>query len=969
MSENVGQPLVGDIYSTNQLTSSMETAPVRIPPKQSVIEKAVEEYLVQNPPEPGADGKDGYTPVKGVDYFDGTPGPKGDPGEQGPKGETGEAGAQGAPGTDGKTAYEYAQSAGYTGTEEEFAEKLASEKEGVTSWNELEDKPFYYNDLGSTELVSNLTSEDYNNGIYPACNFIVGEEYDVIWNGELYSGLVCYDSDGFNAVGGDGYPFYIDDDGGDSLYIGTVPGYNNYTVSIIGHHIEICPLDEKYIPDTIATKDYVITLMAGFEPDIDLSQYVKKVDLASVATSGSYNDITDKPFDTCDNYNEIYNGQHVAMLGSSQEAVIQRLNKAFVDKQRYKVKMCYPADGLEFESVFTLSILDRPDLNTYSITVNHESGLPVTIINATREGSLSLRFNATITTMLQKWTIVIYEIFEPTIIQLDEKYIPDTIARVADIPEIPTNVSQFTNDAGYITAADLPDNPGEGSGSAAIIDVIELPTEDINENAFYSLLTGTFVLGRAEFNQWAVKCVNELPEAGEPVFSGDLTDTNSVIVTAYYNVTDNEVYGYVTDALAAIFGVPANWYPISVLMSAAGFSFAGIIYNILDDPEDNRFRLLLSAELYYHKDSWVSMKQIGRPGTNASAEVFNSVNNIASGVYSHAEGEGTQASGDWSHAEGEGTQASGDWSHAEGYYTIASGYTSHAEGNCTTASEDSSHAEGESTTASGYVSHAEGRCTTASGTYSHAEGWFTTASGRSQHTQGEYNIPDPDANSEDPNQRGKYTHIVGNGADDANRSNAHTLDWDGNATFAGVVTGTGADYAEYFEWSDGNPDNEDRVGLIVTLDGEKIRPATSDDDILGVVSATAMVLGDNAEWEWRQKYLYDDYGRPITEMVEEFREEIDRETGETKKISTGFHPHRKLNPDYNPEQAYVRRSDRPEWEIIGLIGKLHVSDDGTCTVGGYATAGANGIATASTAKTNMRVMKRIADNVILVLMK
>lgn len=33
--------------------------------------------------EPGQDGKDGYTPVKGVDYFDGEPGPQGEPGKDG----------------------------------------------------------------------------------------------------------------------------------------------------------------------------------------------------------------------------------------------------------------------------------------------------------------------------------------------------------------------------------------------------------------------------------------------------------------------------------------------------------------------------------------------------------------------------------------------------------------------------------------------------------------------------------------------------------------------------------------------------------------------------------------------------------------------------------------------------------------------------------------------------------------------
>lgn len=49
-------------------------------------------------------------------------------GEQGPQGEKGETGEQGAA---GKSAYEYAQDGGYTGTEEEFAEKLAKETSGI----------------------------------------------------------------------------------------------------------------------------------------------------------------------------------------------------------------------------------------------------------------------------------------------------------------------------------------------------------------------------------------------------------------------------------------------------------------------------------------------------------------------------------------------------------------------------------------------------------------------------------------------------------------------------------------------------------------------------------------------------------------------------------------------------------------------------------------------------------------------
>lgn len=43
--------------------------------------------------------------------------------------------------------------------------------------------------------------------------------------------------------------------------------------------------------------------------------------------------------------------------------------------------------------------------------------------------------------------------------------------------------------------------------------------------------------------------------------------------------------------------------------------------------------------------------------------------------------------------------------------------------------------------------------------------------------------------------RGKYAHIIGNGTSDTKRSNAHTVDWEGNAWYAGdvYVGGTGQD--------------------------------------------------------------------------------------------------------------------------------------------------------------------------------
>ena len=130
-------------------------------------------------------------------------------------------------------------------------------------------------------------------------------------------------------------------------------------------------------------------------------------------------------------------------------------------------------------------------------------------------------------------------------------------------------------------------------------------------------------------------------------------------------------------------------------------------------------------------------------------------------------------------------QASGNNSFAQGLSSKATGGNAFASGSGATASGIRAHAEGYITTASGKDSHAEGYITTASGKDSHAEGYATIAASDYQHVQGKYNIED--GNNE-------YAHIVGNGTGDA-RSNAHTIDWEGNAWFAGkiYVGGTGLD--------------------------------------------------------------------------------------------------------------------------------------------------------------------------------
>ena len=198
---------------------------------------------------------------------------------------------------------------------------------------------------------------------------------------------------------------------------------------------------------------------------------------------------------------------------------------------------------------------------------------------------------------------------------------------------------------------------------------------------------------------------------------------------------------------------------------------------------------------------------------------------------------------------------------------------------------------------------------------------------------------------------GKYGEIgnnddlmfaIGNGSSSVH-SNIFSVDVDGDA-YAKSYNTMGADYAEYFEWFDCNPDNEDRRGMLVNLDGDKIVPAHGN-DFVGIISANPSVVGNNAEMHWHGKYKTDVFGQVLKD-----------EAG--KPI---------ISDEYKKQQ-YIPRSKRSEWGLVGLVGRLVVTDDGSCKVGGYVSA-RRGIGTSCYCPTNARVLRRIDKNHIEVLLK
>ncbi len=261
------------------------------------------------------------------------------------------------------------------------------------------------------------------------------------------------------------------------------------------------------------------------------------------------------------------------------------------------------------------------------------------------------------------------------------------------------------------------------------------------------------------------------------------------------------------------------------------------------------------------------------------------------------------------------------------------------------------------------AAHAEGFFTIAAKTAAHSQGYFTIAGGNYQTVMGQFNKISITSNDK---------LIIGNGSTPNARSNClrvtNTSGVYSNSTFKS----SGADYAEMFEWLDGNKDKKERTGLFVTLEGEKIRIATPEDDyILGIVSACPSVCGDVYDDTWANMHLTDIYGQPILEEVEipERTEEfmtINEEGEEVKEVIVIEQAHteirQKLNTEYDNTKEYIPRSERPEWDAVGILGKLVAIDDGSCEENGWCKVGEGGIATISEQKTRFRVMKRLDQN-------
>ena len=141
-----------------------------------------------------------------------------------------------------------------------------------------------------------------------------------------------------------------------------------------------------------------------------------------------------------------------------------------------------------------------------------------------------------------------------------------------------------------------------------IEDIAKLPIDNINPNKLYNLVTATLIHNRHTVDNSTCYIVDELPEVGEVA-----TDVEQSFIKAYYNSSDKTLYGYLDETLAYAFSqltgydITAGWYTAATLFPLAGWSYAGVIDDIGEDPNDSTIRLLLEKKIYVYANKWIEL--------------------------------------------------------------------------------------------------------------------------------------------------------------------------------------------------------------------------------------------------------------------------------------------------------------------------------------------------------------------------
>ena len=189
-------------------------------------------------------------------------------------------------------------------------------------------------------------------------------------------------------------------------------------------------------------------------------------------------------------------------------------------------------------------------------------------------------------------------------------------------------------------------------------------------------------------------------------------------------------------------------------------------------------------------------------------------------------------------------------------------------------------------------------------------------------------------------------------------------------------------YAEMYEWKE-VPQHKDRLGRFITFDSEdhnKIKFAHNDDYLIGVTTVCATDVSDDPD-EWKYAYLCNEYGDLYLkkERLAVGAKQYDQFLEMNYIRTYPWEHYIKIDNKFlDKSKKYVKRSNRPEWVRVNIIGKCIVKDNGKCKPGEFCTVYSGKIkdlygtavpATNKTKNNKYYVIDRLSDNTILILFK
>jgi hypothetical protein len=163
--------------------------------------------------------------------------------------------------------------------------------------------------------------------------------------------------------------------------------------------------------------------------------------------------------------------------------------------------------------------------------------------------------------------------------------------------------------------------------------------------------------------------------------------------------------------------------------------------------------------------------------------------NVAYGINSHAVGNYNISIGDTSYTEGAVNVAEGAYSHAGGFGNYAKGNSSYAHGTGNIAEGYGAQALGAKTEANGYWSYSNGVETIAEGNIQTVIGAANKIDSSKAFIIGNGKLTKEKDDTTINSSNSEIIHLNNENADETaiNRSNAMTVDWDGNMELAGGI--------------------------------------------------------------------------------------------------------------------------------------------------------------------------------------